>query len=92
MRQHFFNSHTSFFLLSLEQSAFSRGIGSQVMYNKSMAGVQNWSMLEDQSRNLLSENERGTMMYYLEEYQRNTITVEALVMALFELFDTHAKV
>ncbi|XP_793549.4 whirlin isoform X1 [Strongylocentrotus purpuratus] len=72
-------------------SAFSRGIGSQVMYNKSMAGVQNWSMLEDQSRNLLSENERGTMMYYLEEYQRNTITVEALVMALFELFDTHAK-
>lgn len=57
-----------------------------------MAGVQNWSMLEDQSRNLLSENERGTMMYYLEEYQRNTITIEALVMALFELFDTHAKV
>ncbi|XP_054770143.2 whirlin-like [Lytechinus pictus] len=72
-------------------SAFSRGIGSQVMYNKSMAGVQNWSMLEDQSKTLLSENERGTMMYYLEEYQHNTITVEGLVMALFELFDTHAK-
>ena len=62
------------------------------MYSKSLAGVQNWSMLEDQARNLLSENERGTMMYYLEEYQHSTITVEALVMALFELFNTHAKV
>ncbi|XP_071485975.1 whirlin-like [Diadema antillarum] len=73
------------------ESAFSRGIGSQMMYSKSMAGVQNWSMLEDQSRTLLNDNERGTMMYYLEEYQHSTITVDALVMALFELFDTHAK-
>ncbi len=32
------------------------------------------------------------MSYYIQEYQRAHIGVEPLAMALFELFNTHAKV
>lgn len=32
------------------------------------------------------------MAYYLEEYHGGSVSVEALVMALFELLNTHAKV
>lgn len=41
---------------------------------------------------LLTEPERKTMAYYLQEYQDQHIGVEPLAMALFELFNTHAKV
>ncbi|XP_022105757.1 whirlin-like isoform X2 [Acanthaster planci] len=78
---------------SVSSSNFSRGIaGTQVMYNSSLgSGSQAWGMIEDQARHLLNENEQGTMMYYLKEYQNATICVDALVMALFELLNTHAK-
>ena len=62
-----------------------------MMYNTAPAG-QAWSMIEDQAKHLLNENEKGTMMYYLGEYQRDLIDIDALVQALFELFNTHAKV
>lgn len=48
--------------------------------------------LEQQSYMLLTEPERQTMAYYLQEYQEGHIGVEPLAMALFELFNTHAKV
>lgn len=48
--------------------------------------------LEQQAYMLLTEPERKTMGYYLQEYQDGHIGVESLVMALFELFNTHAKV
>lgn len=48
--------------------------------------------LEQQAYMLLTEPERETMAYYLQEYQEGHIAVQALVMALFELFNTHAKV
>lgn len=48
--------------------------------------------LEQQAYMLLTEPERETMVYYLQEYQEGHIAVQALVMALFELFNTHAKV
>ncbi|KAM8866036.1 whirlin-like isoform 1-T1 [Synchiropus picturatus] len=47
--------------------------------------------LEQQAHMLLTEPQRQTMVYYLQEYQRGHIGVEALTMALFELFNTHAK-
>ncbi|XP_023140998.1 whirlin isoform X1 [Amphiprion ocellaris] len=47
--------------------------------------------LEDQAYMLLTEPERQTMAYYLQEYQDEHIGVEPLAMALFELFNTHAK-
>lgn len=49
-------------------------------------------MLEEQARHLLTEPERQTMGYYIQEYRDGHIGVEQLVMALFELFNTHAKV
>lgn len=49
-------------------------------------------MLEEQARHLLNEQERATMGYYLDEYKEGNISVDALVMALFELLNTHAKV
>lgn len=48
--------------------------------------------LEQQAYMLLTEPERQTMVYYLQEYQDGHIGVEPLAMALFELFNTHAKV
>uniref|UniRef100_A0A9J7Y5U2 Whirlin b n=1 Tax=Cyprinus carpio carpio TaxID=630221 RepID=A0A9J7Y5U2_CYPCA len=50
-----------------------------------------WSSLEEQAYMLLTETERQTMSYYIQEYQRAHIGVEPLAMALFELFNTHAK-
>uniref|UniRef100_A0A3B4U5Z4 Whirlin n=1 Tax=Seriola dumerili TaxID=41447 RepID=A0A3B4U5Z4_SERDU len=47
--------------------------------------------LEQQAYMLLTEPERKTMGYYLQEYQDRHIGVESLTMALFELFNTHAK-
>ncbi|KAM8886635.1 whirlin isoform 7-T7 [Spinachia spinachia] len=47
--------------------------------------------LEQQAYILLTEAERKTMAYYLQEYQEGHIEVQPLAMALFELFNTHAK-
>ncbi|KAL3976402.1 hypothetical protein ACER0C_022288 [Sarotherodon galilaeus] len=47
--------------------------------------------LEQQAFMLLTEPERQTMAYYLQEYQEGHIGVGSLTMALFELFNTHAK-
>lgn len=49
-------------------------------------------VLEEQARHLLTEPERQTMGYYVQEYRDGHIGVEQLVMALFELLNTHAKV
>ncbi|KAI8491634.1 hypothetical protein Bbelb_308340 [Branchiostoma belcheri] len=77
-----------------ESSVFSRGMapGSQVMLASSSTSVSHARrMIEEQARSLLSDNERGTMGYYLNEYERGNIDVDALVMALFELLNTHSK-
>ncbi|KAK1212825.1 WHRN protein, partial [Pygoscelis papua] len=74
----------------LLQPVFYRGLaGSQVMLS-SMVN-QTRVMLEGQARHLLNEQERATMGYYLDEYKEGNISVDALVMALFELLNTHAK-
>ncbi|ESO96044.1 hypothetical protein LOTGIDRAFT_116246 [Lottia gigantea] len=76
-------------LLSREKNGFMRGAGSQLMLN-SMARTQ-WDMIEEQSRILLNETEQATLRYYLTEYQRNSIMIDGLVFALFELLNTQAK-
>ncbi|XP_034520262.1 whirlin isoform X1 [Ailuropoda melanoleuca] len=63
--------------------------GSQVTL--SSLGNQTRLLLDEQARHLLNEQERTTMAYYLEEYRGGSVSVEALVMALFELLNTHAK-
>ncbi|NXK32215.1 WHRN protein, partial [Piprites chloris] len=69
---------------------FYRGLaGSQVTLS-SMVN-QTRVMLEEQARHLLNEQERATMGYYLDEYKEGNISVDALVMALFELLNTQAK-
>ncbi|XP_028852006.1 whirlin isoform X2 [Denticeps clupeoides] len=52
---------------------------------------QTQSTLEDQAFLLLTESERQTMSYYLQEYREGHIGVEPLAIALFELLNTHAK-
>uniref|UniRef100_A0A8C2DBJ0 Whirlin n=1 Tax=Cyprinus carpio TaxID=7962 RepID=A0A8C2DBJ0_CYPCA len=83
--------------LSLDQGAsastkggFYKGVaGSQVTLSSLVN--QSRAMLEEQARHLLTEPERQTMGYYIQEYRDGHIGVEQLVMALFELFNTHAK-
>lgn len=53
---------------------------------------QSRAMLEEQARHLLTEGERQTMSYYMDQYRDGHVGVEQLVIALFELFNTHAKV
>lgn len=77
--------------LAVFQLGFYKGpAGSQVTL--SSLGNQTRVLLEEQARHLLTEQERATMAYYLEEYRGGSVSVEALVMALFELLNTHAKV
>ncbi|KAJ0057689.1 hypothetical protein NL108_011908, partial [Boleophthalmus pectinirostris] len=82
---------------SVEQGAstsgkpgFYKGVaGSQVTLSSLVN--QSRAMLDEQARHLLTESERHTMSYYLEEYRDGHIGVEQLVQALFELLNTHAK-
>ncbi|XP_053195384.1 whirlin [Scomber japonicus] len=72
------------------KSGFYKGVaGSQVTLSSLVN--QSRAMLEEQARHLLTESERQTMGYYVEEYRDGHIGVEQLVMALFELLNTHAK-
>ncbi|NXK68413.1 WHRN protein, partial [Sylvietta virens] len=72
------------------QPLFYRGLaGSQVTLSTMVN--QTRVMLEEQARHLLNEQERATMGYYLDEYKEGNVSVDALVMALFELLNTHAK-
>lgn len=73
------------------QTGFYKGVaGSQVTLSSLVN--QSRAMLEEQARHLLTEHERQTMNYYIQEYRSGHIGVEQLVMALFELLNTHAKV
>uniref|UniRef100_A0A3Q3B6H2 Whirlin a n=1 Tax=Kryptolebias marmoratus TaxID=37003 RepID=A0A3Q3B6H2_KRYMA len=73
-----------------QEPGFYKGVaGSQVTLS-SLAN-QSRAMLEEQARHLLTETERQTMGYYVEEYRDGHVGIEQLVMALFELLNTHAK-
>nr|XP_044997445.1 whirlin isoform X2 [Jaculus jaculus] len=63
--------------------------GSQVTL--SSLGNQTRALLDEQARHLLTEQEHATMAYYVDQYRGGSVSVEALVMALFELLNTHAK-
>ncbi|XP_048859520.1 whirlin isoform X1 [Brienomyrus brachyistius] len=83
--------------LSMDNGSLASG---KSMFYKGMAGSQVTlsslvnqprALLEEQARLLLTEPERQTLSYYVEEYREAHIGVEQLVMALFELLNTHAK-
>ncbi|XP_035248348.1 whirlin [Anguilla anguilla] len=75
---------------ALGKPVFYKGVaGSQVTLSSLVTPPR--ALLEEQARHLLTEAERQTMGYYLEEYRDGHIGVESLVMALFELLNTHAK-
>ncbi|XP_070615701.1 LOW QUALITY PROTEIN: whirlin [Erythrolamprus reginae] len=70
--------------------SFYKGLaGSQVTLSSLVN--QNRVMLEEHARHLLNEPERTTMAYYLDEYKEKNISIDSLIMALFELLNTHAK-
>ncbi|KAK9392427.1 whirlin [Crotalus adamanteus] len=72
------------------KTSFYKGLaGSQVTLNSLVN--QSRVMLEEHARHLLNEPERSTMAYYLDEYKENNISVDSLILALFELLNTHAK-
>lgn len=88
--QHYSSCRHTFycFIFSLLQSVCCKGVVPAVGVVRTGA----WNSLEEQAFMLLTETERQTMSYYIQEYQRAHIGVEPLAMALFELFNTHAKV
>jgi len=69
---------------------FHHGIaGSQVLYNGSLPSQKN--LITEQARQILNDNEIGTLKYYLDEYCKGFINIDAFVLALFDLLDTPAK-
>uniref|UniRef100_H3CFP7 Whirlin n=1 Tax=Tetraodon nigroviridis TaxID=99883 RepID=H3CFP7_TETNG len=79
---------------------YTRQSGKRPIFYKGVAGSQvtlsslvnqSRAILEEQARHLLTEGERQTMGYYLDQYRDGHVGVEQLVIALFELFNTHAK-
>uniref|UniRef100_A0A673ILY6 Whirlin n=1 Tax=Sinocyclocheilus rhinocerous TaxID=307959 RepID=A0A673ILY6_9TELE len=84
------DSSANWFPQKKTHGGFYKGVaGSQVTLSSLVN--QSRAMLEEQARHLLTELERQTMGYYIQEYRDGHIGVEQLVMALFELFNTHAK-
>lgn len=79
------------FLFFDTQPGFYKGVAGSMVTLSSLVN-QSRAMLEEQARHLLTEAERQTMGYYVEEYRDGHIGVEQLVVALFELLNTHAKV
>ncbi|XP_073495971.1 whirlin isoform X2 [Phyllobates terribilis] len=73
-----------------KKPVFYRGpAGSQVTL--SSLGNQTMVLLDERARLLLTEPERSTMSYYLQQYKERHIPVQAFIMAMFELFNTQAK-
>lgn len=69
---------------------FHHGIaGSQVLYNGGLPSQKN--LITEQARQILNDNELGTLKYYLDEYCKGYINISAFVLALFDLLDTPAK-
>ena len=69
---------------------FHHGIaGSQVLYNGGLPSQKN--LITEQARQILNDNEIGTLKYYLDEYCKGFINIDAFVLALFDLLDTPAK-
>lgn len=83
-------SLTREFSVLLQPSMFHHGIaGSQVLYNGGLPSQKN--LITEQARQILNENELGTLKYYLDEYCKGFIDINAFVLALFDLLDTPAK-
>ena len=69
---------------------FHHGIaGSQVLYSGGLPLQKN--LITEQARQILSDNELETLTYYLEEYCKGFININAFVLAMFDLLDTPAK-
>ena len=62
------------------------------MHNSMLSQRSQWTLLEEQGKQLLNDNERATMNYYISEYEHDNVSVSSLVLALLELLNTRAKV
>ncbi|XP_022783817.1 uncharacterized protein LOC111324505 isoform X3 [Stylophora pistillata] len=73
-----------------EPSMFHHGIaGSQVLYSGGLPSQKN--LITEQARLILDDNELETLTYYLDEYCKGFISIDAFVLAMFDLLDTPAK-
>ena len=48
--------------------------------------------IEEKAQNYLSEDEWVTLKYYISEYVHGSITVNGLVLSMFDSLDTSGKV
>ena len=48
--------------------------------------------IEEKAQNYLSEDEWVTLKYYIGEYVHGSITVNGLVLSMFDSLDTSGKV
>ncbi|EDO44244.1 predicted protein, partial [Nematostella vectensis] len=73
-----------------EKSKFQHGIaGTQLIYHGTGPSTKN--LTTEQAKQVLNENELGTMTYYIREYTKGWISVDAFVLALFDLLSSPSK-
>lgn len=70
---------------------FIQGYGTQVMHQKQQPHTGR-HLIEHRSKQLLSEIESNTLMYYLNEYQSHGLTIEAFLTVILDMMDTPEKV
>ncbi|KAK2156209.1 hypothetical protein LSH36_219g03059 [Paralvinella palmiformis] len=80
-----------FTALQINDSMFSRGAGSQLMHNSMMSHNTQMALIDESARCLLNDNQHAALKYYIDDYQKGFIQVEALLLALFEILNTKTK-
>ena len=78
-------------LSSRTAKKFIQGYGTQVMHQKQQPHTGR-HLVEHRSKQLLSEIESNTLMYYLNEYQGHGLNIEAFLTVILDMMDTPEKV
>ncbi|KAI6649655.1 hypothetical protein LOD99_6659 [Oopsacas minuta] len=77
-------------LSSRTAKKFVHGYGTQMMHQKQQPHASR-HLIEHRTKQLLSEIESNTIMYYLNEYRGHGLTIEAFLTVILDMLDTPDK-
>ena len=77
-------------LSSRQAKKFVHGYGTQMMHQKQQPHTSR-QLIEHRTKQLLSEIESNTIMYYLNEYQGHGLTIDAFLTAILDILDSSDK-
>ena len=77
-------------LSSRQAKKFVHGYGTQMMHQKQQPHTSR-QIIEQRTKQLLSDIESNTIMYYLNEYQGHGLTIDAFLTAILDILDSSDK-